>query len=98
MSEPDGVGRRIAEELKRLKKTNQGLSGDLSPYNIVPLDAPSLTNAIGFYPEVRAAISALRYHEQYPRLPADFEVPTHRTLGIFDLLEFVFGFQVWILS
>ncbi|KAJ0755182.1 putative 1,3-beta-glucan synthase [Helianthus annuus] len=92
-AEPDGVGRRIAEELKRLKKTDQGLSGDLTPYNIVPLDAPSLTNAIGFYPEVRAAISALRYHEQYPRLPADFEVPAQRTLDMFDLLEFVFGFQ-----
>ncbi|KAI3727018.1 hypothetical protein L1987_66825 [Smallanthus sonchifolius] len=92
-AEPDGVGRYIAEELKRLKKTDQGLSGDLTPYNIVPLEAPSLTNAIGFYPEVRAAISALRYHEQYPRLPADFEVPAQRNLDMFDLLQFVFGFQ-----
>lgn len=90
---PDGVGRYIAEELQRLKKTDQGLSGDLTPYNIVPLEAPSLTNAIGFYPEVRGAISALRYHEQFPRLPAGFEVPAHRNLDMFDLLEFVFGFQ-----
>lgn len=90
---PDGVGRYITEELQRLKKTDQGLSGDLTPYNIVPLEAPSLTNAIGFYPEVRGAISALRYHEQFPRLPADFEVPAHRNLDMFDLLEFVFGFQ-----
>ncbi|KAK9066428.1 hypothetical protein SSX86_013750 [Deinandra increscens subsp. villosa] len=92
-AEPDGVGRHIAEELKRLKKRDQGFSGDLTPYNIVPLEAPSLTNAIGFYPEVRAAISALRYHEQYPRLPANFEVPAQRNLDMFDLLEFVFGFQ-----
>lgn len=35
-------------QVKRLKKTG----GDLMPYNIVPLDAPSPTNAIGFYPEV----------------------------------------------
>ncbi|XP_024969515.1 callose synthase 10 isoform X4 [Cynara cardunculus var. scolymus] len=90
---PDGVGRYIKEELKRLKKTDQGLSGDLMPYNIVPLEAPSLTNAIGFYPEVRGAISAIRYHEQFPRLPADFEVPAQRNLDMFDLLEFVFGFQ-----
>ncbi|KAK1433883.1 hypothetical protein QVD17_10801 [Tagetes erecta] len=92
-ADPDGVGRYITEELKRLKKTDQGLSGDLTPYNIVPLEAPSLINAIGFYPEVRAAISALRYHEQYPRLPANFEVPAQRNLDMFDLLEFVFGFQ-----
>nr|KAJ0213847.1 hypothetical protein LSAT_V11C400188290 [Lactuca sativa] len=90
---PDGVGRYIAEEIKRLKKTDKGLSGDLTPYNIVPLDAPSLTNAIGFYPEVRAAISALRYHEEFPRLPPNFEVPAQRNLDMFDLLEFVFGFQ-----
>ncbi|XP_076929040.1 callose synthase 10-like isoform X1 [Bidens hawaiensis] len=92
-ADPDGVGRYIVEELKRLKKTDQGLAGDLTPYNIVPLDAPSLTNAIGFYPEVRAAITSLRYHEEYPRLPADFEVPAQRNLDMFDLLEFVFGFQ-----
>ncbi|KAI3499518.1 hypothetical protein L1887_35319 [Cichorium endivia] len=90
---PDGVGRYIAEEIKRLKKTDKGLSGDLTPYNIVPLDAPSLSNAIGFYPEVRAAISALRYHGEFPRLPAYFEVPAQRNLDMFDLLEFVFGFQ-----
>ncbi|PWA59606.1 glucan synthase-like 8 [Artemisia annua] len=91
---PDGVGREIAEELKRLKKQDQGLSGDLTPYNIVPLEAPSLANAIGFYPEIRGAISALRYHEQFPRLPGNFEVPAHRNLDMFDLLEFVFGFQI----
>nr|GEV05479.1 callose synthase 10 [Tanacetum cinerariifolium] len=90
---PDGVGREIAEELKRLKKQDQGLSGDITPYNIVPLEAPSVANAIGFYPEIRGAISALRYHEQFPRLPGDVEVPAHRNLDMFDLLEFVFGFQ-----
>nr|XP_043615272.1 callose synthase 10 isoform X2 [Erigeron canadensis] len=90
---PDGVGRLIIEEVKRLKKVDKGLSEDLIPYNIVPLEAPSLTNAIGFYPEVRGAVSALRYNEQFPRLPADFEVPAQRSLDMFDLLEFVFGFQ-----
>ncbi|KAL4584830.1 hypothetical protein LXL04_009440 [Taraxacum kok-saghyz] len=90
---PDGVGRYITEEIKRLKKTDKGLSGDLTPYNIVPLEAPSLSNAIGFYPEVRAAVSALRYHAEFPRLPSNFEVPAQRNLDMFDLLEFVFGFQ-----
>ncbi|GKA75089.1 serine-threonine/tyrosine-protein kinase catalytic domain-containing protein [Tanacetum coccineum] len=49
---PDGVQREIAEELKRLKKQGQGSPGDLTPYNIVPLEAPSLANVIGLYPEV----------------------------------------------
>lgn len=57
----------------------------------------SKVSYVYFDSQVRAAISALRYHEQYPRLPADFEVPAQRNLDMFDLLEFVFGFQVWIL-
>ncbi|PWA50760.1 1,3-beta-glucan synthase subunit FKS1-like, domain-1 [Artemisia annua] len=42
--------------------------------------------------EIRGAISALRYHKQFPMLPFDFEVPAHHSLDRFDLLEFVFGF------
>ncbi|KAL9156223.1 hypothetical protein ABFS82_09G060500 [Erythranthe guttata] len=89
----DGVGRLIMEELRRIKKSSAAISGELIPYNIVPLEAPSLTNAIGYFPEVRGAISAIRYTEQFPRLPADFETPGQRELDMFDLLEYVFGFQ-----
>ncbi|GER25525.1 3 glucan synthase [Striga asiatica] len=89
----DGVGRLIKEELRRIKKSNATMSGELVPYNIVPLEAPSLTNAIGYFPEVRGAISAIRYTEQFPRLPADFEISGQRSLDMFDLLEYVFGFQ-----
>ncbi|KAL0415758.1 UNVERIFIED_CONTAM: Callose synthase 10 [Sesamum latifolium] len=90
---PDGVGRLIMEELRRIKKSDATISGELIPYNIVPLEAPSLTNAIGYFPEVRGAISAIRYNEQFPRLPADFEISGRRDLDMFDLLEYVFGFQ-----
>ncbi|XP_059644650.1 callose synthase 10 isoform X2 [Cornus florida] len=90
---PDGVGRLIMEELRRLKKSDAALSGELMPYNIVPLEAPSLTNAIGFFPEVRGAISAIRYTEHFPRLPADFEISGQRDADMFDLLDYVFGFQ-----
>ncbi|KAK6123689.1 hypothetical protein DH2020_042571 [Rehmannia glutinosa] len=90
---PEGVGRLIMEELRRIKKSNATISGELIPYNIVPLEAPSLTNAIGYFPEVRGAISAIRFTEQFPRLPADFEVSGQRDLDMFDLLEYVFGFQ-----
>ncbi|KAL3839046.1 hypothetical protein ACJIZ3_023637 [Penstemon smallii] len=90
---PDGVGRLIMEELRRIKKADATISGELMPYNIVPLEAPSLTNAIGYFPEVKGAISAIRYTEQFPRLTADFEISGQRDLDMFDLLEYVFGFQ-----
>ncbi|KAL6584462.1 Callose synthase 10 [Orobanche minor] len=90
---PDGVGRIIVEELRRIKKSNATLSGELIPYNIVPLEAPSLTNVIGYFPEVRAAISAIRYTEHFPRLPAVFEIFGQRNLDMIDLLEYMFGFQ-----
>ncbi|KAJ4712497.1 Callose synthase [Melia azedarach] len=92
-ADPDGVGRLIKEELRRIKRADATLSGELTPYNIVPLEAPSLTNAIGIFPEVRGAISAIRYTEQFPRLPADFEISGQRDADMFDLLYYVFGFQ-----
>ncbi|KAK9995555.1 hypothetical protein SO802_020241 [Lithocarpus litseifolius] len=83
-----GVGILIIEELQRIKR-----SAELTPYNIVPLEAPSLTNAIRVFPEVKGAISAITYTEQFPRLPADFEISGQRDADLFDLLEYVFGFQ-----
>ncbi|KAL6497170.1 Callose synthase 10 [Orobanche gracilis] len=80
-------------QLRRIKKSNATISGELIPYNIVPLEAPSLTNVIGYFPEVRAAISAIRYTEHFPRLPADFEIFGQRNLDMLDLLEYMFGFQ-----
>lgn len=90
---PSGVGRLIMDELRRIKQSDATISGDLIPYNIVPLEAPSMTNAIGYFPEVRGAISAIRYTDQFPRLPAGFEISGQRELDMFDLLEYVFGFQ-----
>ncbi|KAJ4839988.1 Callose synthase 10 [Turnera subulata] len=87
-ADPQGVGRRIVEELRRIKKV-----GELTPYNIVPLEAPSLTNPIGLFPEVRGAVSAIRYTEHFPRLPPEFEISGERDADMFDLLEYVFGFQ-----
>lgn len=40
-------------QLRRLKKTDATLSAELIPYNIVPLGTSLITNAIGFFPEVR---------------------------------------------
>ncbi|KAK7411053.1 hypothetical protein VNO78_02407 [Psophocarpus tetragonolobus] len=88
-----GVGGLIMEELRKIKKSSVTLSGELTPYNIIPLEAPSLTNPIRIFPEVKAAISAIRYTDQFPRLPAGFKVSGQRDADMFDLLEFVFGFQ-----
>ncbi|KAJ4962108.1 hypothetical protein NE237_022018 [Protea cynaroides] len=90
---PDGVGRLIAEELRRIKQSDAVLPGELIPYNIVPLDAKSLINPIGVFPEVRAAISSIRYTEHLPKLPADFKISGRRNPDMFDLLEYAFGFQ-----
>ncbi|KAL3512615.1 hypothetical protein ACH5RR_025332 [Cinchona calisaya] len=90
---PERVGKLITDELKRIKKSDATLSAELTPYNIIPLEAQSLTNAIGFFPEVRGAISAIKYTEQFPQLPADFEIFGQRDADMFDLLECVFGFQ-----
>lgn len=39
-------------QLRRIKNADATISGELTPYNIVPLEAPSFTNAIGLFPEV----------------------------------------------
>ncbi|MCH86484.1 callose synthase 10-like [Trifolium medium] len=95
-ADPSGVGGLITEELRKLKKSSATLSGELTPYNIVPLEAPSLTNPIRIFPEVKGAISSIRYNEQFPRLPPGFKVSGKRDPDMFDLLEFVFGFQLGV--
>ncbi|KAL6008465.1 hypothetical protein ACLOJK_033976 [Asimina triloba] len=90
----DGVARQIKDELRKIKQSDAVLTGELVPYNIVPLDGPALTNVIGLFPEqVKAAISAISHMIDFARLPSDFKVPDVRNLDMFDLLEFVFGFQ-----
>ncbi|XP_078444435.1 glucan synthase-like 8 [Wolffia australiana] len=88
----DRMGRIIMEEAGKFKRTDAKF-GELTPYNIVPLDAPSLSNAIGFFPEVKAAIAAIGYAAEFCNLPGDFEVPQSRETDMFDLLQYVFGFQ-----
>lgn len=91
-SATDELGWIIMEEVRKIKKSDATLRG-LTPYNIVPLDAPSLTNAISFFPEVRAALSAIQYTSDFPQLPAEFDVSQLRSPDMLDLLEFAFGFQ-----
>ncbi|KAH9625672.1 hypothetical protein KSS87_000065 [Heliosperma pusillum] len=74
--------RKIFATLRALVEVMKALSNDAAP-------------AVGrlIVEEVRGAISAIMYAETFPRLPASFEVSGKRNLDMFDLLEFVFGFQ-----
>ncbi|KAK4482394.1 hypothetical protein RD792_009549 [Penstemon davidsonii] len=90
---PEEAERLIPEEMKRVMESDAAMSEDLVPYNIIPLDAPSLTNPIVSFPEVRAAASSVKYFRGLPKLPASFSAPATRNLDIFDLLHHSFGFQ-----
>ncbi|KAG2675086.1 hypothetical protein I3760_13G168700 [Carya illinoinensis] len=59
--------KEIPEELKRMMESDTAMTEDLIAYNIIPLDGPSLTNAIVDLPEVRAAVSALKYFGGLPK-------------------------------
>ncbi|KAK4771868.1 hypothetical protein SAY86_013643 [Trapa natans] len=82
----------IPEELKRMMEADVAMTEDLIAYNIIPLDGLSTTNAIGTFPEVQAAMAALRFTD-LPTLPPDFQIPATRVADMFDFLHYVFGFQ-----
>ncbi|XP_042062259.1 callose synthase 9-like [Salvia splendens] len=83
----------IPEELKRVIESDAAMAEDTLPYNIIPLDAPSLTNRIASFPEVQAAVSSLKYFRGLPKLPGTVAPPPSRSLDIFDFLQYTFGFQ-----
>ncbi|KAG6682974.1 hypothetical protein I3842_13G169600 [Carya illinoinensis] len=85
--------KEIPEELKRVMESDAAMTEDLIAYNIIPLDGPSLTNAIVDLPEVRAAVSAVKYFRGLPKLPVDFLIPATRNADILDFLHYIFGFQ-----
>ncbi|KAL9265167.1 Callose synthase 9-like protein [Drosera capensis] len=91
---PEDADRLMSEELKRVMKSDAAMTGDLIAYNIIPMDAPTIANAIVSFAEVRAAMSALRYFRDLPKLPGDFQVPAIRGPDMFDFLHYVFGFQI----
>ncbi|XP_016651236.1 PREDICTED: callose synthase 9 isoform X2 [Prunus mume] len=83
----------IPEELKRVMESDAAMTDDLIAYNIIPLDAPSITNVIVSLPEVQAAVSALKYFRGLPNLPTDFSIPATRDPDMLDFLHYIFGFQ-----
>jgi callose synthase len=91
---PEDAEKLISEEMKRVMQNDAARTEDAIAYNIIPLDALSTTtNALVNFSEVRAAISALQYHRDLPRLPGTFSVPDARNSDMLDFLQCVFGFQ-----
>lgn len=90
---PEDAERLIPEELKRMMEADATMTEDLVAYNIIPLDSPTITNAVVSMPEVQAAVSALKYFSGLPNLPSSFPVPPTRDSDMLDFLQFIFGFQ-----
>ncbi|KAK9273813.1 hypothetical protein L1049_018624 [Liquidambar formosana] len=90
---PEDAERLIPEELKRVMESDAAMTEDLIAYNIIPLDAPTITNFVVSMPEVRAAVSAIKYYRGLPKLPGDFPIPATRNADMLDFLHYVFGFQ-----
>ncbi|KAL0799437.1 hypothetical protein Bca101_054612 [Brassica carinata] len=87
------VAKEIPDELKHVIDSDAAMSEDTVAYNIVPLDSPVTTNAITGFPEVQAAVAALKYFPGLPQLPANFPIPVTRNADLLDFLHYIFGFQ-----
>ncbi|XLU19669.1 hypothetical protein S245_055735, partial [Arachis hypogaea] len=81
-------------KLKRVMESDSALTEDLIAYNIIPLDAASSTNAIVSFPEVQAAVLALRYFSCLPELPREAFTSSIRNADMLDFLQYTFRFQV----
>lgn len=90
---PEDAESLIPEELKRVIESDAAMTEDITSYNIIPLDAPAITNAIASFPEVQAAVLALKYFRDLPKLPAEFSIPPSRNSDMLDFLHYTFGFQ-----
>ncbi|GJT10544.1 callose synthase 9 [Tanacetum coccineum] len=86
---PPEANRLISEELRQKIESDAAMTVEVSAYNIIPLDDPATTNAITSFPEVRAAISSLKYHKGLPKLPY-----ARDGADVLDFLQYVFGFQI----
>ncbi|WJX21764.1 Callose synthase 9 [Trifolium repens] len=83
----------IPYELNQVIESDSTSTEDLIAYNIIPIDATSSTNAIVFFTEVQAAVSALKYFSALPKLPNAYFISPTRNANIFDFLQYTFGFQ-----
>ncbi|KAL0675816.1 hypothetical protein Bca4012_003797 [Brassica carinata] len=88
------VAKEIPDELKHVIDSDAAISEDTIAYNIIPLEAHVTTNAITGFPEVKAAVAALKYFRGLPKLPDNFPIPATRNADMLDFLQYIFGFQL----
>ncbi|KAH0891020.1 LOW QUALITY PROTEIN: hypothetical protein HID58_053449, partial [Brassica napus] len=77
----------VRQQLKQLIDSDAAISEDTIAYNIIPLDAHVTTNAITAFPEVQAAVAALKYFRGLPKLPANFPILLTRNQSRLNIPE-----------
>eukprot|EP00250_Pteridium_aquilinum_P008090 c17661_g1_i2 orf=354-6008(+) len=86
--DPDTI---ITPKLKKDMESDAKKSEGFQRYNILPLEAHGVSDAILSFPEVKAARSALKYPSL--RFSGEIRGPQHEQWDVFDALELAFGFQ-----
>ncbi|KAL2631732.1 hypothetical protein R1flu_016418 [Riccia fluitans] len=85
----------ISKETKDKLESAAAKTVEFKPFNILPLESPGVPDTIVLIEEVRAAALTLGYSQELPRLPESaVKAGLQRDLDIFDLLEYIFGFQI----
>ncbi|KAG6557982.1 hypothetical protein Mapa_000161 [Marchantia paleacea] len=85
----------ISKETKARMESAAAKTAEFKAFNILPLETPGVSDTILLIEEVRAAALTLSYSDELPRLPESaFKAGLQRDVDIFDLLEYIFGFQI----
>lgn len=89
---PEEVNQLIPEEMKKVMESDAAKISEFKSYNILPLDSPGISDAIFFSEEIKAAVNALD-RSNLPSMPNDCEWLQQKQADIFDILQYIFGFQ-----
>lgn len=88
-------------QMKRVMQADAAMSEDVVPYNIIPLDAPSITNVITSFSEVPLVTLLIFFCFFFgPYLHCDpifrLELPRHRlsTIGAYPSFLMIFLFRL----
>ncbi|KAH7428186.1 hypothetical protein KP509_10G079800 [Ceratopteris richardii] len=86
--DPDTI---LSPKLKKAMESDAKNSEDFQPYNILPLEAPGVSEVALEFPEVKSARMAL--HVPALHFSDESRAPPRQKRDIFDALEYAFGFQ-----
>ncbi|MCO5610096.1 hypothetical protein L7F22_064331 [Adiantum nelumboides] len=82
----------ISADFKKMLEADAAKTEEFKAYNILPLGAPGIADVILDTSEIKAAVNSLDARV-LASLPEEFEIPHYRRIDMFDLLEYIFGFQ-----